>query len=86
MPIAFMLVVNNFGVKYVGKKHADHLIWCIKQNYKLTKDWTGDNYCGIKLNSDLSQANHPTLCFSGVAHLRKKERNDRFLIIENHEA
>jgi hypothetical protein len=34
----------------------------------------------------VSQANHPTLCsFTGVAHLRKKERNDRFLIIENYD-
>jgi hypothetical protein len=49
-PIAFTLVVDNFGVKYVGKKHADHLIQCIKETYELTEDWTGDSYCGIKLN------------------------------------
>jgi hypothetical protein len=24
-PISFTLVVNNFGVKYVGKEHVDHL-------------------------------------------------------------
>ncbi len=47
-----MLVVNEFGVKYVGKEHIDHLIWCIKQKYELTEDWTGDLYCGIKLNWD----------------------------------
>ena len=29
-PICFTLVVDNFGVKYVGKNHADHLIKCIK--------------------------------------------------------
>jgi hypothetical protein len=49
-PIAFMLVINDFGVKYVGKEHADHLIQCIKEIYELTEDWTGDVYCGIKLN------------------------------------
>jgi hypothetical protein len=43
------LVVDNFGVKYVCKEYADHLIQCIKEMYKLTKDWTGDLYCGIKL-------------------------------------
>jgi hypothetical protein len=32
-PISFTLVVENFGVKYVGKEHVDHLIWCIKQKY-----------------------------------------------------
>jgi hypothetical protein len=25
-PISFTLVVDNFGVKYVGKEHVDHLI------------------------------------------------------------
>jgi hypothetical protein len=39
-----MLSVDNFGVKYVDKKHVDHLIWCIKQKYQLTEDWTGDLY------------------------------------------
>jgi hypothetical protein len=49
-PIAFTLVVDDFGVKYVGKEHADHLIQCIKEMYELTEDWTGDLYRGIKLN------------------------------------
>jgi hypothetical protein len=49
-PISFTLVVDNFGVKYVGKEHVNHLNKCIKTRYKLTKDWAGDLYCGIKLN------------------------------------
>jgi hypothetical protein len=51
-PISFTLVVDNFGVKYVGKEHVHHLIRCIKQQYELTEDWTGDLYCGIKLKWD----------------------------------
>ncbi len=51
-PIAFRLVVDNFWVKYAGKEHVDHLIACIKEKYKLTKDWTGNLYCGIKLTWD----------------------------------
>jgi hypothetical protein len=51
-PITFTLVVDDFGVKYVGKEHADHLIACIKAKYKLTKDWSGDLYCGINLKWD----------------------------------
>ncbi len=30
-PITFSLVVDNFGVKYAGKEHADHLISCLKK-------------------------------------------------------
>ncbi len=47
---AFTLVVDNFGVKYVGKEDADHLTWCMKKKYELTKDWTGNLNCGIRLN------------------------------------
>jgi hypothetical protein len=50
--IAFTLVVDDFGVKYVGKEHAIHLIWCIKQKYELTEDWASNLYCSIKLNWD----------------------------------
>ena len=51
-PITFTLVVDDFGVKYVGKEHADHLVKCIGEKYKLVEDWTGDLYCGIKLGWD----------------------------------
>jgi hypothetical protein len=48
--ITFSLVVDDFGVKYVGKEHADHLISCLKtESYKLTEDWARDLYCGISL-------------------------------------
>jgi hypothetical protein len=51
-PIAFPLVVDDFGVKYVGKEHVDHLIAAIKEKYELVEDWSGDLYCGIKLAWD----------------------------------
>ena len=45
--------VHDFGVKYERKEDIDHLIAAIKDKYKkLTKDWTGDLYCGIKLSWD----------------------------------
>ena len=31
-PISVTLLVDNFGVKYVGKEHADHLINALKQH------------------------------------------------------
>ena len=31
--ILFSLVVDDFGIKYVGKEHADHLIAAIEENY-----------------------------------------------------
>ena len=46
-PICFMLVVDDFRVKYVGNEHAEHLIKCTKENYDITEDWEGKRYLGL---------------------------------------
>jgi hypothetical protein len=51
-PISFTLVVDDFGVKYVGKEHALHLQSVIEQHYKCSADWTGTRYIGITLDWD----------------------------------
>ena len=52
-PIAFTLVVDDFGIKYVGKEHLDHLIGALKSKYaKIEVDETGSLYCGITLKWD----------------------------------
>jgi len=49
-------VVDDFGVKYVGKEHADHSISCLKtETYKRTEDWAGGFYCGISLRWDYAK-------------------------------
>ena len=40
-PITFTLVVDDFGIKFVGKEHADHLLKSLLQWYKVTTDWEG---------------------------------------------
>ncbi len=55
-PISFTLVVDDFGVKYVGKEHVDHLIKCIKEKYELNEDWSGDLYCDHCRRSGTSSA------------------------------
>ena len=37
-PISFTLVVDDFGMKYTHKSDVNHLIECLKMDYKLTKD------------------------------------------------
>jgi hypothetical protein len=39
-PIQFTLVVDDFGVQYVGKEHAQHLIDELEADYRVYKDWT----------------------------------------------
>jgi hypothetical protein len=69
-PITFSLVVDNFGVKYVGKEHADHLISCLqRETYKLTEDLAGDLYCGISLQWDYVRR---TLNISMSGYIKKQ--------------
>jgi endonuclease I len=44
--------VDDFGVKYVGREHAEHLMECIKKNYNISSDWNGSAYCGLTLDWD----------------------------------
>jgi hypothetical protein len=48
-PIAFALVVDDFGVKYVGKEHAMHLLQALRTLYTITEDWTGTLFIGITI-------------------------------------
>eukprot|EP00956_Cyclotella_meneghiniana_P005705 scaffold7330_cov24-Cyclotella_meneghiniana.AAC.1 len=51
-PVSFTLVVDDFGIKYVGKEHAEHLLNALKEHYTLDIDWEGKLYCGISLDWD----------------------------------
>jgi hypothetical protein len=48
-PISFCLVVDDFGIKYVGKEHAEHLIQTLQKKYAITTNWEGKQFCGINL-------------------------------------
>ena len=55
--VQFTLVVDDFGVKYVGENHAKHLLKALKSDhkipgdrYKVEEDWEGNLFCGITLD------------------------------------
>ena len=48
----FSLVVDDFGVKYAGKQHANHLFSALEEHYEATTDWEGKLYCGLTLHWD----------------------------------
>ena len=37
-PITFILTIDDFGVKYIGKHNAIHLLNALKQNYEIAVD------------------------------------------------
>jgi hypothetical protein len=46
----FNLCVGNFGIKYIGCEHLQHLYNALsKETYEIVEDWTGNLYCEITL-------------------------------------
>ena len=48
-PVDFSLVVDDFGVKYVGKEHAMHLLTALRTLYTVTEDWAGTLFSGLTI-------------------------------------
>jgi hypothetical protein len=49
-PIWFNLCVDDFGIKYIGDEHLNHLFAALwTETYKIIEDWKGNLYCGISL-------------------------------------
>jgi hypothetical protein len=51
-PVKFCLTVDDFGVSYVGREHAEHLYDTLSEKYKCTTDWDGALYCGLTIAWD----------------------------------
>ena len=48
-PITFSLCVDDFGIKYVGERHARHLRKILQEHYEILEDWEGTMFAGIDL-------------------------------------
>ncbi len=68
-PVQFTLVVDDFGIKYVGDEHFEHLINALKEHYDVTIDKEGKLYCGITLDWDY---NKRTLDISMPGYVKKQ--------------
>ena len=51
-PVNFTICVDDFGVKYVGKQHVDHLMTVLSNHCTISSDWTGSRYLGLDLYWD----------------------------------
>ena len=67
-PVSFTLVVDDFGVKYVGEKNIQHLIKALKKDFEISEDWEGGLYCGITLKWDYEKR---ILDFSMPGYIKK---------------
>jgi hypothetical protein len=51
-PIAFCLVVDDFGIRYVGDDNAEHLIQTLRDKYTITSDRNGTKFVGLTIDWD----------------------------------
>ncbi len=52
-PIQFCLIVDNFGVEYVGIEHFNHLLDLLKKFHGVQFNMAGDKFAGININLGL---------------------------------
>jgi hypothetical protein len=45
--IALSLVIDDFGIIYVGQEHVEHLKVSNEKHYQISCDWAGSPYCGL---------------------------------------
>jgi hypothetical protein len=51
-PVQFCLVVDDFGIKYVGRENLKHLLNALKEFYEVSTDYDGSLYVGITIEWD----------------------------------
>ncbi len=58
-PISFTLCVDDFSIKYVGRKHAEHLTSILSEHHKCSHNWYGQRFLGMTIDWDYTgQAVH----------------------------
>ena len=54
-PILYYLIVDDFGIEYVDKRHSNHLRNTLLKHYEINQDWTGSRFADINLAWDYSK-------------------------------
>ena len=76
-PPTFTLVVDDFGVRFEGYAHANHLVKNLKRYYDVTVDWKGEIYIGIKLEWDYNKRALDTHIPNFVPKVLKKYQHQK---------
>ena len=69
-----MIIVDGFGVEYVVKRHANHLLNALQDNYEVTVNEKGDLYAGIKLKWDYDTRSYRLTMEDYIAQAARKIR------------
>ncbi|KAK1740971.1 hypothetical protein QTG54_008223 [Skeletonema marinoi] len=72
-PIRFSLVVDDFGVMYQGREHAEHLESVLKLHYPVKSEWDGKRYIGIFLDWDYTNRKVHLMKYGAPKQYAKEE-------------
>ena len=61
-PVMFFLIVDNFGIKYVGDSHLNHLHTVLTDHYTITQELDGKFFAGVDLNWNYSKDHAQRTC------------------------
>ena len=61
-PIQFCLLVDDFGIEYVGEEHALYLKSALLQHYEISEDWEGKKFGGIDLEWNYAATHKDHTC------------------------
>jgi hypothetical protein len=56
-PISFTLCIEDFGIKYVGCEHVEHLSSILSEHYKCSQDRDSARYLGMNIGWDYINKN-----------------------------
>ena len=61
-PIMCVLIVDDFGIEYVGDEHVQHLQRVLEAHYTITTDWKGQKFAGIDLEWNYTKNHAERTC------------------------
>ena len=74
-PILFVLIVDDFGIEYVDKVHAEQLLTALQSHYKITTDWTGTKFAGIDIVWDYKKRTCRTTMDGYITNVRARYKH-----------
>ena len=57
-----VLIVDDFGIEYVGDEHVQHLQRVLEEHYTITTDWEGGKFAGIDIEWNYAKKHADRTC------------------------
>ena len=57
-----VLIVEDFGIGYVGDEHVQHLQRGLEEHYTITTDWDGEKFAGIDIEWNYTKKHANRTC------------------------